>query len=216
MAAGKDNRDGLGDKLVYDCSAREWMLCSHSLHYDYETRKNVDGWYVEDRYDVKKYEIDVCGLLEEVCDGTIDHLAGKLLDDKVKVMSYSFGYYGDVSFSDGASCSSHGIAWLEKKEFLKYSGCDEKYWRERTCTQIDWLHEELEAWGDHEVYGFCTEKLDRVKVHEVHQDGSEKDYEREDWNEEDSCWGFYGTLDKCLSDIVECAGYKLEDLKEAA
>ena len=216
VAAGKDNKERLDDKLVYDRSAKEWVLWTYGSHYDCETRKDVEGWYDADRFDVKKYNIDLYSLLGQVCDDTIDRLAAKFLDDEVKVMSYSFGYYGSISFSDGATCDSDGIAWFEKKEFLKYSGNSEQYWNERTCMEIDWLHEELEAWGDNEVYGFRIEELDRVKVHETHQDGSERDYEREDWNETDSCWGFYGELSKQLEWIVESAGLKMGDLKEAA
>lgn len=214
VAAGKDNKDNLDDKLVYDRSSKAWVLQTYGSHYDYGTRNNVEGWYEADRFYEKKYYIDVYTLLDEVCDSTIDHLVSKLLDDKVKMMSYSFGYYGGIKFSDGVSCDSEGIAWFEKDEYLKYTGNSEQYWKEHTCMEIDWLHEELEAWCYNEVYGFRLEKLDRVKVHEVHQDGSEKDYEREDWNETDSCWGFYGELNKSLSWIVESAGLKLEDLKE--
>lgn len=216
VSAGKDNKERLDDKIVYDRSAKEWVLWQYGSHYDYETRINVDGWYDADRFDVKKYEIDLYSLLEQVCDSTIDHLAVKFLNDEVKVMSYSFGYYGSISFSDGASCDSEGIAWFEKKEFLKYSGCPEKKWNESTCMEIDWLHEELEAWGDNDVYGFRIEERDRVKVHELHQDGNVKDYEREDWNETDSCWGFYGELSKSLEWIIESAGLKMEDLKEVS
>lgn len=216
VSAGKDNKDNLDDKLVYDRSAKAWVLQTCGSHYDYETRKNVEGWYEADRFDEKKYYIDVCSLLDEVCDSTIDHLAGKLLNDKVKMMEYSFGYYGDISFSDGASCDSEGIAWFEKKEFLKYSGNSEQWWNERTCMEIDWLHEELEAWADNEVYGFRIEELDRVKVHETHQDGSVKDYEREDWHETESCWGFYGELGKSLEWMLDAAGLKMDDLKETA
>lgn len=216
VAAGKDNKERLNDKLVYDRSEREWVLWSYGSHYCYDEKKNVDAWYEVDRFDSKKYDIDLCCLLEQVRNSTIDRLTDKFLNDEVKMMSYSFGYYGSISFYDGASCDSEGIAWFEKKEFLKYSGHKEQYWNEHTCTEIDWLHEELEAWGDNNVYGFRVENLDRVKVHELHQDGSEKNYEREDWNEKHSCWGFYGELGKRIADIVECAGYKLEDLKEAA
>lgn len=214
--AGRDNKAGLNDKLVYDRSARQWVHYACGWHYNYEQRDNVDGWYESYRYDCIKGAIDVDSLLDELCDSTIDYLTKELLTDAVKLMSYSFGYYGEMSFWEGATCDSEGIAWFEKKEFLKYSGCPESYWKEKGMLDIDWLHEELEAWSNNEVYGFRSEELDRVKVHETHQDGSEKSYEREDWNEKDSCWGFYGELDKRLGDIVECAGYKLDDLKEAA
>lgn len=216
VQAGKAEKCPLNDKLVYNRSAKAWELHSLDEHFDYSTYKSVFGWYVNDSTEARKYYIDLYWLLDLVTDETIDRLSELFLNDGVKIMEYSFGYYGEISFSNGASCQSEGIAWLEKEEFLKYTGLDEEKWKQSTCKDLDWVWEELEAYGDGEVYGFRVEKRDDVKVHEEHSNGEVKDYDRTDWNETDSCWGFYGEVEKVLPWILDNAGYKMEELQEAA
>ena len=116
---------------------------------------------------------------------------------------------------DSFSTNSEGICWLEKDEFLKYSGNSEDYWK-KDFKDIEFLLEELEAWSDNEVYGFVVEKRHRFKLHKSYVDDDREDEETEDeeWEEVDSCWGFYGELDKNLENILAEAGYKLEELDE--
>lgn len=216
---GKHMTDGYcnsNDALVYNKSEHRWDLMSDMLHYNSETKKNEMGWCLNNYYYEKKYYIDLYGLLEDLCDSTIDYLAQNFLGDKVKIMSYGFGYYGDISFYRDFSTDSEGIAWLEKDEFLKYSGCKEDYWASKTLREIEWLTDEIEAWGDNEVYGFKVEERHRFKLHKeyIDEDRDDEDTEDEEWEETDSCWGFYKELDKSLEWILDSAGFKKEDLIE--
>lgn len=216
VQAGKAKKCTLNDKLVYDRKTKEWVLHTYGSRYDYDTRKHIEGWQDDVRFEGKKYDIDVSELLDCVCEDTIDHLAKEFLNERVKVMEYSFGYYGEIYFHNGANCQSDGIAWLERLEYLKYTGNSEDFWKQSACKDLDWTWEDLEAYGDNEVYGYKVEKRDDVKVHEEHSDGEVRDYVRTDWNETDACWGFYGEVDKVLPSILDNAGYKLEELEEAA
>lgn len=218
---GKHMTDGYcksNDALVYNKSEHRWDLMSDMLHYNSETRKNEMGWCLNNHYYEKKYYINLYGLLDDVCDSTIEYLAQHCMTDGIKMMSYGFGYYGDVSFNDEVSCDSEGICWLEKDEFLKYSGCSEVYWKYKTLREIEWLCDEIEAWGDNEVYGFVVEEkvvYNFCKEYVNIDRPAEKGVVAE-WEETDSCWGFYGELDKSLNWILESAGYKIEELEEVA
>lgn len=216
---GKHMTDGCcksNDALVYNKSEHRWDLMSDMLHYNSETRKNEMGWCLNNHYYEKKYYIDIYGLLDDVCYSTIDYLAQHFLTDKVKMMSYSFGYYGDISFSHEFSTDSEGICWLEKDEFLKYSGCEEEYWKEKSLDEIEFLLDELKAWSDNDVYGFVVEDCIKSKVHKEYTnvDKEDEDYEEEEWEESDSCWSYYGELDKVEGWVFEEYGFNKEDFKE--
>lgn len=109
-----------------------------------------------------------------------------------------------------------GICWLEKNEFLKYSGSSEEYWNGKSLNEIEWLLDEIEAWADNEVYGFTVEESIKSVVSTHYPNGEREDTEREitEWEEIDSCWGFYGELGKIEDFILSEAGFKKEDLEE--
>lgn len=210
---GKHITDGKkvsDDALVYDKSMKRWVLMEFGRAFG----SKEFTWEEVEYFDGRKDDIDLCELVEACLDSTIDDLCYfKYWTDGVKTASYSFGYNGEVSFSDEIGCDSDGICWLEKDEFLKYSGCDEnKYWKGKTLREIEWLTDELEAWGDGEVYGYIAEKTVRKIVNTCYPDGEHDDTETEEteWEETDSCWGFYGNLDKSLEWILDNAGFKKE------
>lgn len=219
---GKHMTDGKSvsnDALVYNKSEHRWDLMSNMLHYNYETKKNEMGWCLNSHYYETKYNIDLDGLLADVCDETIDYLVEEFLTDKVKIASYYFGYYGGVTFADDFDCKSEGIAWLEKDTFLKYSGCSEDYWNGNTLREIEgWLFNEIEAWSEGEVYGFQVEKAVKKIVNVRYPNGEYDDSETEEteWEEKDSCWCFYGEFDKALDWMIEQAGFEKEELEDEA
>ena len=216
-----DNGKSIGNKkftcgtaLVYDKSRKAWVLLGDVNCYFGSERE--DGWYEYNVLDGKKYELDICAITEDATDDAIDYLATNCMTDKVKMMSYGFGYYGDVSFYREFSTDSEGIAWLEKDKALK-DWIKEEYWDKEDCYDLcDGMRNELEAWGDNDVYGFVVENCIKSKVHKEYTnvDKEDEDYEEEEWEESDSCWGFYGELDKMIPYMFENAGLKQEDLEE--
>lgn len=216
---GKHMTDGCcksNDALVYNKSEHRWDLMSNMPHYNSETRKNEMGWCLNNHYYEKKYYIDLYELLDDVCDSTIDYLARHFLTDKVKIMSYGFGYYGGIYFYHDLSTKSEGICWLEKDEFLKYSGCTEEQWNEKSLDEIEFLIGDLKAWCDGDVYGFVVEDCIKSKVHKEYTnvDKSAEDYEEEEWEESDSCWGYYGELDKVEGWVFEENGLNKDEFEE--
>ncbi len=216
---GKHMTDGCcksNDALVYNKSEHRWDLMSDMLHYNSETRKNEMGWCLNNHYYEKKYYIDLCGLLDDVCDSTIEYLAQNFLGDKVKMMSYSVGYYGSISFSHEISTDSEGICWLEKDEFLNYRENNEEYWNSKPLDEIEFLLDELKAWCNNDVYEFVVEDAVRIQGIKTYYNGEREDepYIDTQWEESDSCWGFYGELDKVENDMFEDAGLNKEEFEE--
>jgi len=222
---GKHMTDGkslFNDALVYNRSEKMWELKSYMMYFNISEQKNEKGWSLNNYYDCVKYDLDVCDVLDCVHDGTIDYLVEHCMTDGIKMASYSFGYHGEVSFSDDVSCKSEGICWLEKDEFLKYAGGDnsewvkkeEQVWKEKSLDEIEFLLDELKAWSDNEVYGFVVEDCIKSIINKryTNVDRDDEEYEEEEWNETDSCWGFYGKLNE--KELIEQAGYKIEELTE--
>ena len=201
------------NRLEYNRSARRWELKEYIKFYSEKEYK----WYDAEYFDGRKDEIDLGLLIEQCLDSTIDELCdSKYWTDGVKIMSYGFGYYGDISFYHEFSTDSEGICLLEKDEFLKYSGCKEDYWKGKTLDEITWLIDALKAWGDNDVYGFVVENCIKSKVHKEYTnvDKDDEDYEEEEWQERDSCWGFYGEIDKIEDCMFDSAGLEKSDFEE--
>jgi hypothetical protein len=216
--AKSDKHDEGDNALVYDKSRHEWIL-----NYWIEPWKDYNGeihgncWSEEASFCCKINDLTAWDVASYLSDEQIEVFAdNKYFTDGIKIASYSFGYYGGISFSEEFSTDSEGICWLEKDEFLKYSGCKEEDWKEKSLDEIEFLLDELKAWGDNDVYGFVVEDCIKSKVHKEYTnvDKENEDYEEEEWEESDSCWGFYGDIDKVTPYMFDNAGLKQEDFEE--
>jgi hypothetical protein len=174
-------------------------------------------WSEEWAFCTNIYDVDIYNIADILSDEQINALCDdKYWTDGIKIMSYSFGYYGDISFDREFSTDTEGIAWLEKDEALK-DWIKEEYWDKEDCYDLcDGMRNELEAWGDNDVYGFVVEDCIKSKVHKefTNVDREDEDYEKEEWENSDSCWGFYGELDKVEGYMFENAGLNKEDFEE--
>lgn len=216
-----DNGKNVGNKkvscgtaLVYDKSRKAWVLLGDVNCYFGSERE--DGWYEYNVLDGRKYELDICVITEEATDDAIDYLATNCMTDKVKMMSYSFGYYGGISFDHEFSTDSEGICWLEKDEFLEYSGCKEEDWKEKSLDEIEFLLDELTAWCDNDVYGFVVEDAVRIQGIKTYYNGEREDepYIDTQWEESDSCWGYYGDIDEVKVSMFDQAGLDINEFEE--
>ena len=215
----KSDKHNEGDNtLVYDKPRHEWIL-----NYWIEPWKDYNGgihggcWSEEASFCCKIKDLTAWDVASHLSDEQIEVFADeRYFTDGIKIASYSFGYYGGISFCNAFSTDSEGICWLEKDEFLKYSGHKEEYWKEKSLDEIEWLLDELKAWGDNEVYGFVVEDCIKSVIHKEYTNSDRDDecYEHEDWEESDSCWGFYGEFDKSLDWMFGSAGLNKEEFKE--
>ena len=223
IKALKDNyksekHDAYDNALSYDRSRKEWVLWSWQPTWkDYQGNVYEAHWSEEWSFCTNIYDVDIYNIVDYLSDETVEDFANKYMMDGIKIMSYGFGYYGGISFYREFSTDSDGIAWLEKDEFLKYSGNGEDYWKDNDCYDIEkGMIEELEAWGDNDVYGFVVEDCIKSKVHKEYTnvDKEDEDYEEEEWEESDSCWGYYGELDKVEGWVFEENGLNKDEFKE--
>ena len=217
----KSEKHNEGDNaLVYDKSRHEWIL-----NYWVEPWKDYYGvirgncWNEDASFCCKIKDLTAWDVVSCLSDEQIEVFADeKYFTDGIKMMSYSFGYYGDISFSHEFSTDSEGICWLEKDEFLKYSGHNEEYWNSKSLDEIEFLLDELKAWGNGDVYGFVVEDAVRIQGIKTYYNGEREDepYIDTQWEESDSCWGYYGELDKVEGWIFEEYGLNKEEFEEVS
>lgn len=196
---GKHLTDGsyIHNALIYDKHNRQWVLKDFGKHYNYCTKEIEDDWFGYYTFDCRKDDINLFDLLDNLRSDTLDCLcAEKYWNNGIRIASYNFDYMGAISFSNYFDTSSEGIAWLDKDEFLEYSGCGLDYWRKKkTLGEIEFLLEEIRDWSLGNAYVYIAETL---------EDG--------EWIEETSCCGFYGDIDFVLKEA--CRGSKEEWIEE--
>ena len=210
---GKESVD-YDSAIVYDRVRKGWLL----IGTEYRCVNEIeDGWFEYDFFDDKKDDLDLCRIVEELSDDAIDYIAERFMTDSVKISSYSFGYNGEVSFHNFADCDSKGIAWIEKKEFLKYTGHNEEYWKCKTMREIEYLIEEIEHWSRGEVYRFDLDESAKYKVTKkcLTENAPDEEYEETEWHNIDGCGSYYGEINQVIDWIIsETTLFNKEDLEE--
>lgn len=94
-----------------------------------------------------------------------------------------------------------GIAFCTKERYIKMVSNNTSDWK----TQIDKLIDDevksigMWMWGD--VKGYVLEK--KVKFVKKYKDESREDEEGEEWEEVDSCWGYYMETDELIEEIMK-------------
>ena len=223
-ANAKEERHKEDDNaIMYDKSRHEWILGCWIEHWkDYNGVIHGNEWSEEVSFCAKLKDLTAWDLVSYLSDKTIEELCdSKYWTDGVKIMSYGFGYYGELSFYHEFSTDSEGICWLEKEEFFKYSGCKEEYWNDNDCYDIEkGMVDELEAWSNDEVYGYVVEDAVKYKTTRkcLSGNGDDEEYEETEWEEKglNSCWGFYGHFDKMEDYMFDSAGLNKEEFEEVS
>lgn len=208
MTDGKCKTD---NALKYDRSERCWVL------YEYGSRwGKEDDWREMERYHDRKEDIDICDLLANVTEQTLTAIASTMKD--IRFAEYTFNGWNDrVAFYEGISSACEGLAWIEKDEFLKYTGLLNQDWETKTFHElVGWLTDEISAWSEGEVYRYTVEKAKTYKIHKecTSADEPAQDYEETEWEETDSCCGFYGELDKTMEWMFNEAGLNKFEFEE--
>lgn len=190
--------------LVYNDKEKCWELLEYSKYYG----EKEFSWKKQETYYCSKYDIFV---LADVTDSTINHLLG-FLTDEIKIVSFGFCYDGSMYFEDSIDIDNTGFIWLNKTEYLKYTGANEESWKELKITEIGEC-KELIAWSNNEVYCFEVEK--GTKFHNTKtniETGETSESDTTEWTLIDSCGGFYGDMENCLEYAFD--GYNRDDFEE--
>lgn len=211
IANGKESmHDRYDCALIYDKSRKTWLLSTWEPAYRSYTGERIEAhWSEMVELTCKREHIDLINqdLLSELTDECLADLIEHCLTDGVKVMSYGFGYQGSMSFYSNVCADSEGIAWLVKSEVVgDGKWLTEEQWRTKDCRELSRGEtDEIEAWARGEVYWFEVEKNVKWKVHRecLSEERPDQDYEQEEWEQIDSCGGFYG-LDYAVQYAIEC------------
>lgn len=193
--------------LTYNPKEKCWELVEYSKYYG----EKEFSWKQQETYYGSKYDIDIYSLLQDVTDSTINDLLG-FLTDEIKITSFGFCYDGSMYFEDSIDTDNTGFIWLNKKEYLKYTGANEDRWKELKITELGEC-KELIAWSNNEVYCFEVEK--GTKFHNTKtniETGETSETDTMEWTLIDSCGGFYGDMENCLEFAFE--GYNRDEFEE--
>lgn len=197
--------------LVYDAKKDETTLRCWCKCYGMEKC----AWVTDESFKGKPQDIDFDSLVGLLTDETIrDLFDGNVLDDNIRWLVYSFDGCGHVTFRVGNPFDSDGVIYLDKKEFLDYSGCEESYWDEHGMRYIERsLIEEFEAWTRGEVYAYIVEVRHDYEVTRKcvnRNDVPETKTKETEWEQTDSCFCFYGDINYCISAAKECVSDDVE------
>lgn len=115
--------------------------------------------------------------------------------------------WGTTGYSQGDYVS--GIAFVTKERYDKFCGRKDIPWTEAAQACID---EEVKCigmwmWGD--VIGYELEK--KVRFKKIYEDPEREDEDDYEWENVDSCWGYYMTSDELIEEVISEHGLKDPD-----
>lgn len=188
-------------RFRYDRHERQWKL-----EYKPTWRCADADWQPE--LDVEPYELKAhdyrMELLEPMDEDDYVALIQECAKDFVLQTWESSGYcQGD---------NIRGIAYISKERFDKRCGFNpQKYktWQEQALEIIDAEVEEIGMWAWGDVKGFVLEK--KVKFTKSYEDENREDEEDFEWEEVDSCWGFFMETEELIKEVMS-----EHDIKEVA
>ena len=94
-----------------------------------------------------------------------------------------------------------GIAYATKEKYDNEVCDKEGDWKEDCAKIIDNEVKSIGMWMCGDVKGYVLEK--KVKFVKKYEDESREDEEEEEWEEIDSCWGYYMETDELIEEIME-------------
>lgn len=192
-------KDGKVDtvRLVYNRSEHQW---------EYQVKTYKDGWdtyFWIDPSDLKGsyYQSELVEYLDE--DDLIALIENCAKNFVIKTWSSSGYSQGDYL---------EGVAYTTKECFDKYCGFNSKKyktWQEQAIKIIDAEVEEIGMWAWGDVKGFVLEK--KVPFTKVFDDKDREDEEDYEWEEVDSCWGYFMETEELIKEVMS-----EHDIKEVA
>ncbi len=188
-------------RFVYDRHERVWKLQTWP-----RWKGDKGEWYTSveiEPSDLKAYDYRY-ELLEPFDEEDLLDLINKYAKDIV-VKSWS---------SCGYSQGDHmrGFSYITKEMLEKRSGRNPKDypdWKDQANAIIDGEVKCIEIWAWGDVKGYILKK--KVSFTKVYDDENREDEEDVEWEEVDSCWGFYMETEELIQEVIA-----EHDLKEAA
>lgn len=119
-----------------------------------------------------------------------------LLDKEAK--DIAIACWQTRGYCQGDYCE--GIAYCDKERFDKMCGRKDKPWREAAEECMLGEAETLGKWMWGDVYGFVLEK--KVHYTKVYDDSERSDEDDFEWEEVDSCWGYFTSPDELVDEVI--------------
>jgi len=182
--------------LIWNVGRKEWLMC-HYLHKrtDYRGKTHEAEWVEDYAWGMKREEIDLCYLLEDVSADTLADMINDCMTDECKVMSYTLSDNG-VCFSREVGAWEHGLGWLVKSEAVgEGKWLTEEQWQGKDCYDLsEGERQEITAYCEGDVFWFRLEKAVTWKTHRecLSEEREPEDFVATEWEEIESVGGFYG------------------------
>lgn len=189
-----------GTRFVYNRSTHEWELQQRC---DWEGSPHRGTWLVSlginaGNLKIYDYRFEILEQLES------DDLI-KLIKDCAKDLVIK--EWSSIGYSQGDYLD--GIAYMDKDRYDKMVGDVGKPWKEHALELMDMEVDEIGMWAWGDVKGFVLEK--KVQFTKVYADEKREDEENFEWEEVDSCWGYFMETEDLIKEVMS-----EHDLKEVA
>lgn len=188
-------------RFIYDHHERVWKLQTWP-----RWKGNKGEWHTSveiEPSDLKVYDYQY-ELLEPFDEEDLLDLINKYAKDIVVKSWSSCGYsQGDYM---------RGYSYITKEMLEKRSGRNAKGypdWRDQANEIIDGEVKCIEMWAWGDVKGYVLEK--KVPFTKIYADEDREDEEDIEWEEVDSCWGYYMETEELIAEVIS-----EHDLKDAA
>lgn len=178
--------DGL--RFVYNRSSRLWELQTKCK------RCGEDKWDTD--FEIEPSELKFKDYRSELVEFLEQEELVALIRDCAK----------DVVIQEWSSCGYsqgdylYGIAYVTKERYDKYCGRTDVDWRQGALECIDEEIKEIGMWAWGDVKGYVLEK--KVPYTKKFKDESREDEECFDWEEVDSCWGYFMETQELIEDVI--------------
>lgn len=185
-------------RLIYNRSERQWELQCRSSWSD----NQWTSWWETDPTSLKK-----CDCRMEL----LDPLDEKDYIELIKKYAKDFVLYEWQSSGYSQGDHIRGISYMSKERFDRTCGFSGKYttWQEQAMSIIEAEVKEIGMWAWGDVKGFVLEK--KVSFTKVYDDEDREDEKDAEWEEVDSCWGYFMETEELIAEIIS-----EHDLKETA
>lgn len=181
-------------RFIYNRSARQWELQTRG---DRSTKWQIELEVESSSLKAYDYRAELLEPLEE------EELVA-LIEDCAK--DFIIKTWESSGYCQGDHI--RGIAYMSKERYDKYVGSNGKDWKEHSLEIIDAEIKEIEMWAWGDVKGFVLEK--KVPYTKQYHDTEREDEEDFDWEEVDSCWGYYMETDELIQDVI--SEYRLKEV----
>lgn len=190
----KGNVDGI--RLFYNRSGHLWEL---------QTENRSSSTHEMCRYTEHEFSPDDlknCDCIEDLIDCFEKDDLISLINDCAKHIA--FKEWASRGYCQGDYLE--GIAYVTKERYDKRCGRTDVDWKSDALKLIDAEVEEIGMWAWGDVKGFVLEK--KVPYTKHFLDEEREDEDDFDWEEVDSCWGYFMETDDLIDEVIAEHGLK--------